>query len=42
MMTGVLTYILTYDRLPPLTTSVVPKMFYGQRIHDKCYHRAHF
>ena len=19
-----------------------PKMFYGQRIHDKCYRRAHF
>ena len=42
VMTGVLTYILTYDRLPPLDRQGRPKMFYGQRIHDKCYRRAHF
>ena len=42
VMTGVLTYILTYDRLPPLDRQGRPKMFYGQRIHDKCYRRGHF
>ena len=42
VMTGVITYILTYGRLPPLDGQLRPKMFYGQRIHDKCYRRAHF
>jgi hydrogenase small subunit len=42
VMTGVLTYILTFDRLPELDRNNRPKMFYGQRIHDKCYRRAHF
>jgi hydrogenase small subunit len=42
VMTGILTYILTFDRLPDLDRQRRPKMFYGQRIHDKCYRRAHF
>jgi hydrogenase small subunit len=42
VMTGVITYILTFDRLPPLDRLGRPKMFYGQRIHDKCYRRPHF
>jgi hydrogenase small subunit len=42
VMTGVLTYILTFDRLPELDGFGRPKMFYGQRIHDKCYRRAFF
>lgn len=42
VMTGVLTYILTFDRLPELDRIGRPKMFYGQRIHDKCYRRAFF
>ncbi len=42
VMTGVLTYILTFGRLPELDRSRRPKMFYGQRIHDKCYRRAFF
>jgi hydrogenase small subunit len=42
VMTGILTYMLTFDRLPDLDTRLRPKMFYGQRIHDKCYRRAHF
>ena len=41
-MTGVLTYILTFDKLPELDRAGRPKMFYGQRIHDKCYRRAFF
>jgi hydrogenase (NiFe) small subunit (hydA) len=42
VMTGVLSYILTYDRLPELDNQRRPKMFYSQRVHDKCYRRAHF
>ncbi len=42
VMTGVLTYMLTFDRIPPLDRLGRPEMFYGQRIHDKCYRRPHF
>jgi hydrogenase small subunit len=42
VMTGVLTYILTFGALPELDREGRPKMFYGQRIHDKCYRRAFF
>ncbi|MGC9998685.1 MAG: hydrogenase small subunit [Bryobacteraceae bacterium] len=42
VMTGVLTYILTFDALPELDRMGRPKMFYAQRIHDKCYRRAFF
>jgi hydrogenase small subunit len=42
VMTGVLTYILTFGRLPELDATRRPKMFYGQRLHDKCYRRAFF
>jgi hydrogenase small subunit len=41
-MTGVLTYMLTFDRIPELDRQGRPVMFYGQRIHDKCYRRPHF
>ncbi|GAB6080197.1 hydrogenase small subunit [Hydrogenophilus thermoluteolus] len=42
VMTGVVTYMLTFDRIPELDRQLRPKMFYGQRIHDKCYRRGHF
>ena len=42
VMTGVLAYILTFDALPELDRFNRPKMFYGQRIHDKCYRRPFF
>jgi hydrogenase small subunit len=42
VMTGVITYMLTFDRIPELDRQGRPKMFYGQRIHDKCYRRPHF
>lgn len=42
VMSGILTYMLTFDRLPEVDRQLRPKMFYGQRIHDKCYRRAHF
>jgi hydrogenase small subunit len=41
-MTGVITYMLTFDRLPHLDAQGRPQMFYSQRIHDKCYRRPHF
>ena len=42
VMTGVITYMLTFDRIPPLDRQGRPQMFYSQRIHDKCYRRPHF
>ncbi len=42
VMTGVLTYILTFGTLPELDRYGRPRMFYGQRIHDKCYRRPFF
>jgi hydrogenase small subunit len=42
VMTGVVTYVLTFGRLPELDRMGRPKMFYSQRIHDKCYRRPHF
>ena len=42
VMTGVVTYVVTFGRLPELDRQGRPKMFYGQRVHDKCYRRPHF
>lgn len=42
VMTGVISYMVTFDRLPDLDNRGRPLMFYGQRIHDKCYRRPHF
>lgn len=42
VMTGVLTHILTFGKMPELDRQGRPKMFYGQRIHDKCYRRSYF
>ena len=42
VMTGVVTYVLTFGKLPELDSQGRPKMFYSQRIHDKCYRRPHF
>lgn len=42
VMTGVITYMLTFDQVPELDRQGRPKMFYSQRIHDKCYRRPHF
>jgi hydrogenase small subunit len=42
VMTGVVTYITTFGKLPELDRQGRPKMFYSQRIHDKCYRRPHF
>jgi hydrogenase small subunit len=42
VMTGVVSYMVTFDEIPELDRQGRPKMFYGQRIHDKCYRRPHF
>jgi hydrogenase small subunit len=42
VMTAVLTYMITFERMPKLDRLGRPMMFYGQRIHDKCFRRAHF
>ena len=42
VMTGVVTYMLTFGKLPSLDRQGRPLMFYSQRIHDKCYRRPHF
>jgi hydrogenase small subunit len=42
VMTGVLTYILTFGALPELDRVGRPKMFYAERLHDKCLRRAFF
>ncbi|MFO0828765.1 MAG: hydrogenase small subunit [Phycisphaerales bacterium] len=42
VMTGVLAYILTFDRLPELDRQGRPVAFYGHRLHDKRQRRAFF
>jgi hydrogenase small subunit len=42
VMTGVVTYILTFGKLPDVDAQGRPKMFYSQRVHDKCYRRPNF
>ena len=42
VMTAVVTYVATFGKIPELDRQGRPKMFYSQRIHDKCYRRPHF
>jgi hydrogenase small subunit len=42
VMTAVVAYLLTFEKLPTLDKQGRPQMFYSQRIHDKCYRRPHF
>lgn len=42
VMTGTVTFITTFGKLPELDRQGRPKMFYSQRIQDKCYRRSHF
>lgn len=39
VMSAIITYMVTFDRLPDVDRMGRPLMFYGQRIHDKCYRR---
>ncbi len=42
VMTGTIAHILTFGSMPELDRLKRPKMFYGTRIHDKCYRRPFF
>jgi hydrogenase small subunit len=42
VMTGVVTHILVFGRLPELDGQGRPKEFYGRRVHDTCYRRAYY
>jgi len=42
VMTAIVAYLVTFERIPELDRQGRPKMFYSQRIHDKCYRRPHF
>lgn len=39
VMAGVITYIVTFGRLPELDNMGRPTTFYGRRVHDSCYRR---
>jgi hydrogenase small subunit len=41
-MTGILVSLLTFDKVPDLDSAGRPKVFYRQRVHDKCERRASF
>lgn len=42
VMSGLVTFITTFGKLPELDRQGRPSMFYSERIHDKCYRRSHF
>ena len=42
IMSGLVTFIVTFGKLPELDRQGRPSMFYSERIHDKCYRRSHF
>jgi hydrogenase small subunit len=42
VMTGVLTYYLTFGKLPQLDALGRPVAFYGETIHDRCYRRPFY
>ncbi|MCS7204110.1 MAG: hydrogenase small subunit [Leptospiraceae bacterium] len=42
VMTGILTHILVFGKIPDLDSRGRPKEFYSRRVHDTCYRRANF
>lgn len=42
VMAGIITYYVTFGKLPELDNMGRPKMFYGKRIHDSCYRRPFY
>jgi hydrogenase small subunit len=42
VMMGAIVHLVTFGSLPALDNLRRPRVFYGQRIHDKCYRRAFF
>ncbi|MDI9848805.1 hydrogenase small subunit [Rhodoblastus sp. 17X3] len=41
-MTGVLSYVLSFGKLPELDHLGRPKAFFGETIHDRCYRRPYY
>ncbi len=39
VMAGIISYYVTFDKLPELDNMGRPKVFYSRRIHDTCYRR---
>ena len=42
VMSSVIAYLITYNRLPDLDSQNRPQVFYGKHVHDQCVRRAHF
>jgi hydrogenase small subunit len=42
VMTGVVTHILVFGRMPELDDQGRPKEFYSRRVHDTCYRRPYY
>ncbi len=42
VMTGVVTHILVFGRLPELDNQGRPREFYSRRVHDTCYRRPYY
>lgn len=42
VMSALIVYLLTFDRLPELDSQGRFAAFYGQHVHDQCVRRAHF
>ena len=42
VIAGTIVHLITFGTLPELDSLGRPKVFYGTRIHDKCYRRAFF
>ncbi|MCD8510134.1 MAG: hydrogenase small subunit [Bacillus sp. (in: Bacteria)] len=42
VMSGIISHIITFDRLPELDAQGRPKTFFNLRLHDKCYRRGYF
>jgi hydrogenase small subunit len=42
VMTGVVTHVLLFDKIPELDSQGRPKEFYSRRVHDTCYRRPFY
>lgn len=42
VMTGVVTHVLLYGKIPELDSQGRPKEFYSRRVHDTCYRRPYY
>lgn len=41
-MTGTISYLLAFGRIPDLDAQGRPKVFFGESIHDRCYRRSFY